>query len=305
MMMEQNKNAVTDDAATKAVGVTAGDLLKQGREAAGLTCEAVAERLNLLPIQVAALEQNDFTRFPGETFIKGHLRSYARLLKLDSGQVLQAYCGTANTSATGAGTALPAAPAKVAFHWRPVRLTDKAPQWRRYSGLAAALAVIVAMWAWQQHRDHSQVLSLTAATSDSVGGIDSALNSDAESALMDSVQLLSVAPALNPVSSQTEASAQPGNLSGATPVQAVAANDSDKLSLRFSADCWIEIKDRDNRVLVATLKHADEQLQIEGRGPFRVLLGYAPGVVMAYNGAPVKVDVTEGSRSTRLIVGSS
>ena len=58
-------------------------------------------------------------------------------------------------------------------------------------------------------------------------------------------------------------------------------------------------------MLVATLKHADEQLQIEGRGPFKVLLGYAPGVVMAYNGAPVKVDVSEGSRSTRLIVGSS
>lgn len=300
-MMEQNKNAVTDDAATKAVGVTAGDLLKQGREAAGLTREAVAERLNLLPIQVVALEQNDFKRFPGETFVKGHLRSYARLLKLDCDQVLQAYCGT-NSRVTNAPLT---APAEATFQWRPVRLTEKAPHWRRYSGLAAALVVIVAMWAWQQHRDRSQVLSLTAATSDSVGGIDSALNSDAESALMDSVQLLSIAPTQRPASNKIDAVAPPANSSGTALVQAPAANDSDKLSLRFSADCWIEIKDRDNRVLVATLKHADEQLQIEGRGPFRVLLGYAPGVVMAYNGAPVKVDVAEGSRSTRLIVGSS
>lgn len=300
-MMEQNKNAVTDDAATKAVGVTAGDLLKQGREAVGLTREAVAERLNLLPIQVAALEQNDFKRFPGETFIKGHLRSYARLLKLDCDRVLQAYCG-ANTKVAEASSG---AHTESAFNWRPVRLTKQTTQWRRYSGLAAALVVIVAMWAWQQHRDRSQVLSLTAATSDSVGGIDSALNSDAESALMDSVQLLSVAPALNPTSNKNDASAQSSNSSSTTTVQAASATDADKLSLRFSADCWIEIKDRDNRVLVATLKHADEQLQIEGRGPFRVLLGYAPGVVMAYNGAPVKVDVAEGSRSTRLIVGSS
>lgn len=298
-MMEQNKNAVTDDAATKAVGVTAGDLLKQGREAAGLTREVVAERLNLLLIQVVALEQNDFKRFPGETFVKGHLRSYARLLKLDCDQILQAYCGTANTLAPQP------VPAEQAFHWRPVRLTKQATQWRRYSGLAAALAVIVAMWAWQEHRDRSQVLSLTAATSDSVGGIDSALNSDAESALMDSVQLLPIAPTPSVASNTSDIVAQPSNASGMTTVQAAVANDADKLSLRFSADCWIEIKDRDNRVLVATLKHADEQLQIEGRGPFRVLLGYAPGVVMAYNGAPVKVDVAEGSRSTRLIVGSS
>lgn len=297
MMMGQNNKAVTDDAGTKAVGVTAGDLLKQGREAAGLTCEAVAERLNLLLTQVTALEQNDFKRFPGETFVKGHLRSYARLLKLDCDRVLQAYCGTS--------TMAPAALAEPVFNWRPVRLTEKTPQWRRYSGLAAALAVIVTMWAWQQHRDRAQVLSLTAATSDSVGGIDSALNSDAESALMDSVQLLSVTPAPTSASGNTDASTQPGTVSGTDSVQVAATNDADKLSLRFSADCWIEIKDRDNRVLVATLKHADEQLQIEGRGPFRVLLGYAPGVVMAYNGAPVKVDVAEGSRSTRLIVGSS
>jgi hypothetical protein len=57
---------------------------------------------------------------------------------------------------------------------------------------------------------------------------------------------------------------------------------------------------------VATLKHADDRLQIEGRGPFKVLLGYAPGVEMAYNGAPVKVDAPPvGNRSTRLIVGNS
>jgi cytoskeleton protein RodZ len=90
------------------------------------------------------------------------------------------------------------------------------------------------------------------------------------------------------------------------PAQAPAAAGIDRLSLHFSADCWIEVKDRDDKVLVATLKHADDKLQVEGRGPFKVLLGYAPGVEMAYNGAPVKVDTPPvGNRSTRLIVGNS
>ncbi|MDB6060719.1 MAG: hypothetical protein JWM78_822 [Verrucomicrobiaceae bacterium] len=297
-MVEQNHNAIKDEAATKAVGTTAGELLQQARESAGLTRAAIAESLNLLPAQVIALEQNDFKRFPGETFVKGHLRSYARLLKLDGDIVLRAYGGSAARIAQAPDNS-------PAFTWRPVSLDAKSSRWKRYSGLAAAFAVIFSLWGWQQHRDHAQVLSLTAETSDTVGGIDSALNSDAESALMDSVQLLPTAPSPTLPVASSNPQAPATNSQVPTTPQTQVVGDADKLSLRFSADCWIEIKDRDNHLLVATLKHATEQLQIEGRGPFRVLLGYAPGVVMAYNGAPVKVDVAEGSRSTRLIVGSS
>ena len=57
--------------------------------------------------------------------------------------------------------------------------------------------------------------------------------------------------------------------------------------------------------LRGTLTLSGSTVSITGRGPFKVLLGYAPGVSMAYNGTPVKVDVSEGARSTRLIVGSS
>lgn len=274
---------------------TAGALLKQVRESKNLTREAVANQLNLLLSQVVALEENDFARFPGETFVRGHLRSYARLLHIDTNELLKLYGGVAKDAQR-------AAPSPIDVKWRPVSLEQKTNHWRRYSGLAGTALVLVALWSWQQHRDQTQRLSLTAegsSTQEFAGGIDSALSSSAENALFDSVQLLptpetkpQTAPAA--AESSTEAANAP-----------VVAPDIDKLSLRFSADCWIEIKDRDNKLIVATLKHADEKLQIEGRGPFKVLLGYAPGVSMAYNGAPVKVDVSEGSRSTRLIVGSS
>ena len=273
---------------------TAGALLKQVRESKNLTREAVADQLNLLLSQVVALEENDFARFPGETFVRGHLRSYARLLNIDVNELLRIYGGA--PIAVQRATPLPD-PVK----WRPVSLEQKASHWRRYSGLGATALVLVALWSWQQHREQTQRLSLTAegnSTQEFAGGIDSALSSGAENALLDSVQLLP-----NP---EVKSRAAPAVAeSAAEAANAVAASDADKLSLRFSADCWIEIKDRDNKLIVATLKHADEKLQIEGRGPFKVLLGYAPGVSMAYNGAPVKVDVSEGSRSTRLIVGSS
>ena len=294
-MLEPSGNASMDDTAHNESN-TPGSLLRQGRERAGYTRETVAEQLNLLPSLVTALEEDRYDQFPGEIFAKGHLRAYARLLKLNPDDVLRVYRGSSQ----------PAAPSillgKRDTNWRPVSLNRRASYWRRYSGIAATVLVLAALWGWQQHRDQGQMLSLTAQTSSELGGIDSALNSDTESALFDSVQLLPTPPAPAPAANTVQPNAD-AVASDATPSAVVA--DIDKLSLRFSADCWVEIKDRDNKLLLATLKHADEELQLEGRGPFKVLLGYAPGVAMAYNGTPVKVDVPEGARSTRLIVGSS
>lgn len=294
-MVEPSGNARMEEQANNESN-TPGGLLRQERVRAGLTCEAVAEQLNLLPSLVHALEDDRYQQFPSEMFAKGHLRAYARLLKLNPDAVLSRYRG--DFQQTSPSTLLGQRDAR----WRPVNLNQRVGHWRRYSGIAATVFVLVALWGWQQHRDHGQMLSLTAETASELGGIDSALNNDGESALLDSVQLLPTTPA-TPAQSPTADIRRAPNVADTAAV--AAADDADKLSLRFSADCWIEIKDRDNKLLVATLKHADEQLQLEGRGPFKVLLGYAPGVAMAYNGTPVKVDVPEGSRSTRLIVGSS
>ena len=68
----------------------AGALLRAAREAAGLSVAAVAQQLKLAPRQVAALEEGDFTKLPGRTFVRGFMRNYARLLQLDSDAVLAA-----------------------------------------------------------------------------------------------------------------------------------------------------------------------------------------------------------------------
>ena len=70
--------------------LNAGALLRAGREAAGLSVAAVAQQLKLAPRQVAALEEGDFTKLPGRTFIRGFMRNYARLLRLDPDTVLAA-----------------------------------------------------------------------------------------------------------------------------------------------------------------------------------------------------------------------
>lgn len=283
---------------------TPGTRLVAARERAGMTREKVAARLNLLLSQVIALEEDRFDRFPAETFVKGHLRSYARLLKIDADEILRAYYLL--------HPPVQSERKKVTLQCRPQTLNARPSRWRGYAGVAAVFVVLVALWAWQQRRDHAQLMSLNVTGGELPGGMESALYGGADASLLDSVQLVPAAPAQPAVvppaatAAGVAQAAAPSAAPAADSAPAPAATDTDRLSLHFSADCWIEVKDRDDKVLVATLKHADDKLQIEGRGPFKVLLGYAPGVEMAYNGAPVKVDAPPvGNRSTRLIVGNS
>ena len=70
--------------------VSAGQLLVKGREALELSVEDVARELNLGVDTIKALESNDYGVLPGYTFVKGYIRSYAKLLRLDEEKVLDA-----------------------------------------------------------------------------------------------------------------------------------------------------------------------------------------------------------------------
>ena len=78
------------DLAATPVTATAGSLLRDAREAAGISLDSVAQQLKLHLRQVKALEDDDFAQLPGRTFIRGFIRNYARLLRLDPAVVLAA-----------------------------------------------------------------------------------------------------------------------------------------------------------------------------------------------------------------------
>ena len=266
--------------------------MREARKLAGLNVEQMAERLNLRRGIVRALEEDRFDTLPGPTFTRGYLRNYARALKLDERKLLALFEATLPQPS--------AVPVVAESRWkpryRPIALDSRGP--RRHWGAAAALLVVLGLWGWQQMGEKApELVSLTpdsnSVSVDLPGGLDEALPF-ADTNPLDLVEVLPSVPA------ELQQAAGQGEQDGIA-----VADASDRLNMRFSADCWVEIKDRDNKVLFAALKRADEQLQIEGRGPFKVLLGFAPGVEMAYNGRPVDIEVPSGGRSARLIVGSS
>lgn len=71
--------------------LVAGQLLAQQREKLGLTVEECANTLKLSVTKIKALESGDSQPFLSETFIRGYLKSYAKLLNLSEEEVIEGY----------------------------------------------------------------------------------------------------------------------------------------------------------------------------------------------------------------------
>ena len=61
-----------------------GKTLAAQREAMGWTVEQVADQLKLAPRQVQALEQGDYANLPPPAVVRGFVRAYAKVVKLDA-----------------------------------------------------------------------------------------------------------------------------------------------------------------------------------------------------------------------------
>ncbi len=68
-----------------------GTMLQEAREEAGLTLADVAAMTRIPKTMLGHLENDRFDEYVAEVFVRGHLRNYARELRLDAEAVLQAY----------------------------------------------------------------------------------------------------------------------------------------------------------------------------------------------------------------------
>lgn len=70
--------------------VNVGMVLREARERMGMSVSDIAERTKFAPRQVEALEANDFGHLPEAAFLRGFVRSYARVLQLDEAALVSA-----------------------------------------------------------------------------------------------------------------------------------------------------------------------------------------------------------------------
>ena len=77
----------------------------------------------------------------------------------------------------------------------------------------------------------------------------------------------------------------------------------DVLLFTFTEECWVEVRSTDGDNLYSNLSRAGGSLQLLGQGPFRILLGYAPGVELYFNGEPVPLAPHTRNNVANLVLG--
>jgi cytoskeleton protein RodZ len=77
----------------------------------------------------------------------------------------------------------------------------------------------------------------------------------------------------------------------------------DELSFAFTEDCWVEVKNGLGRNLYSDLSRAGTSLALVGEGPFRILLGYAPGATLTFNGEQVALAPHTRNNVASLVLG--
>jgi cytoskeletal protein RodZ len=81
---------------------TLGKYLQDARVARGIDLREAAQQTRISAQYLKALEAEDFTKLPGEVFVKGFLKNYAKFLRLDEPEIMQLYAEIQQKSTTAA-----------------------------------------------------------------------------------------------------------------------------------------------------------------------------------------------------------
>ncbi|MFJ4154761.1 RodZ domain-containing protein [Pseudomonas sp. NPDC089752] len=78
---------------------------------------------------------------------------------------------------------------------------------------------------------------------------------------------------------------------------------SAKVAIQFTADCWTQVTDGNGKVLFSAIKRKGDNLELTGKPPFAVRLGFARGAQVSYNGQAVDVAPFTSGETARLKLG--
>lgn len=303
--------------------VNPGETLRVAREGKNLTLQTVAQQLNLSERSLARIEAGDFSQLPGHTFARGYVRAYAKLLGLDQARLVQEFDQHTGTSAAGASVN------SLGHIDEPVRLSRNMVRFFLFALVLLLIGGAYYWWQDQQRvsdsapavsalerieveaADGTTEIHLLDRADDAATVAPETESRPAEPlpleeegvAAPESGESVTESPQINqpepeaqapadvptgPATVESEAAAESGAAAEQAPTVAAAPGEG-VLQLRYTADCWTQVKDADGRVLLSVLAKAGTSRTVSGKAPLDVRLGYASGVEVTYNGEAVSL----------------
>jgi len=235
-----------------------GQQLRAAREAAQLSLDEVAHALKFSPRQIESLEADNFDALPGATIVRGFVRGYARLLRLDADALLRQL-----------EPVMPSIPAEV----RPPDNMGVASQPRGVRELSplVTMAIVLLLAA--------SMLVLWHFFGPSA---NRAMTTTSAPAVAPEAPQTQPVPTENLAVPVAAPLIPPGE--GSMPVQPVSPPDVEAPTLRFSfADrSWVEVTDASRQLLHSGENPGGSQLVVTGKPPFDIVVGNAGKVTLTY-----------------------
>ncbi|HDS1237383.1 cytoskeleton protein RodZ [Pluralibacter gergoviae] len=298
---------------------TTGTRLRNAREQLGLSQQAVAERLCLKVSTVRDIEDDKAPAELAATFLRGYIRSYARLVHVPEEELLPMMAKQV--------------PIKAA-RMQPVQNISLGKRRKKRDGWLMTftwlvLFVVVGLtgaWWWQNHKAQQEEISTMAdqssaelSASDSSSSQSIPLDtSGAQSQAPDAAATAS-APANSATASDSATSAPAaaqdtqsnsvvppsqanvdtasgqtapasGTADAALPTDQAAvtpAADANALVMNFTADCWLEVTDASGKKLFSGMQRKDGTLNLTGQLPYKLKIGAPAAVQIQFQGKPV------------------
>jgi cytoskeleton protein RodZ len=330
-MMNTQQDSQTSNMESNSVeSLIVGKALREARERLGLSVNDVANRIKFAPRQIEWLEADDYVRLPEAAFVRGFVRSYARLVELDPAQLISglpsSYVKTESVQDV-----------KSVNVPMPTALSA-----RRYNIILLAtgliIAVLVAIFERMNDRVPEQVesqtktvvqqLELPVATADQSLELQAAASAPvvASSRQLATPQSESVvktnpnapAPIVKPVTIVAPKIVLPEAVVSPAPIKpqptvskevkvpassvatlpvaeknlhtATDVAELHSLRLEFDEDAWIEVKDGTDKVLASRLHTAGSLMRVTVRSPGLVIIGNARAVRLFDNGKKVALE---------------
>ncbi|MHB9805157.1 cytoskeleton protein RodZ [Pantoea ananatis] len=331
-----NTEATQENSAVHSTGTR----LRLAREQMGLTQQHVAERLCLKLTTVRDIEEDKSPADLASTFLRGYIRSYARLVHIPEEELLPML---------EKQTPVRAAKIEPMQSFSLGKRRKKRDGWLMIFTWLVVFVVIglTGAWWWQNHKasqdelvsmadqngsnsDSSQSIPLgqtngasndnstsvplsnnaasTPANADESTGTAPAENSNSTAAAAQQEENNAV---VSPSQAPTTTSPAPASTSTAQqmPVGAAAVSepavDPNAVVMTFTGDCWLEVSDATGKKLFSGIQRSGGKLSLSGTAPYRLKIGAPSAVHVEYQNKPVDLSrFIRNNQVARLTLGA-
>jgi cytoskeleton protein RodZ len=273
---------------------TPGQLLRLHREKMELSTQEIAKRIHLDVKIIEAIESDSSEDMPSAIYVRGYLRSYAKIVNADADKIIELYNAD---SPPPMPEILPEVkpPSQVSSNDKPVKAFTYL--------ITLGLFMLLLIWYQSNFVVGTQSDSRQAVSKTSINGVDvtyevinhpeswqspvnEPVNSPEPESESEAQNDLLKLQEFNEEQTIEISTSEITNENLATTV----GSGPDKIEMKISNDSWIEIYDKNNNRLFHNLAQAGKEYNIEGNAPFNVLLGYSNGVKLMFNGKTFDVE---------------